>query len=258
MVKLVKLATCNLNQWSLDFDLNLANILRSIREAKAAGCRFRTGPELEVSGYGCEDHFLEDDTIAHCWESIHAILSCDATDDMLVDVGMPLVHRGVRYNCRLFLLNRRVLLIRPKMCLAMDGNYREGRWFTAWGRDRALETFSEFPRAIRQVLALGPGGGGQQTCPIGNGVLECDDTTIGAETCEELFTPDSPHIELTLNGVEIIANGSGSHHALRKLEIRLALIRNAMSKAGGAYLCQSEGGARQRERECLRAGDASC
>ena len=93
MVKLVKLATCNLNQWSLDFDLNLANIFRSIHEAKSLGCRFRTGPELEVSGYGCEDHFLEEDTIKHCWESIHALLTSDATDDMLVDVGMPLLHK---------------------------------------------------------------------------------------------------------------------------------------------------------------------
>ena len=31
---------------------------------------------------------------------------------------------GVMYNCRVFLLNRRVLLIRPKLHLANDGNYR--------------------------------------------------------------------------------------------------------------------------------------
>lgn len=30
----------------------------------------------------------------------------------------------MRYNCRVFLLNRRVLLIRPKLHLANDGNYR--------------------------------------------------------------------------------------------------------------------------------------
>ena len=107
------------------------------------------------------------------------------TDGIVVDVGMPVIHRGVRYNCRhsaaatavpiaaaapllrcprpayrglqgvragwrgpmlwlccvrssvpdyvsacrpalrrVFLLNRRVLLIRPKLHLANDGNYR--------------------------------------------------------------------------------------------------------------------------------------
>ena len=35
---------------------------------------------------------------------------------------------------------------------------------------------------------------------------------LKAETCEELFTPQAPHIGLALSGVEIISNGSGSHH----------------------------------------------
>ena len=42
-------------------------------------------------------------------------------------------------------------------------------------------------------------------------VLETFDTVIAAETCEELFTPRSPHIGLSLAGVEIFLNGSGSH-----------------------------------------------
>lgn len=34
---------------------------------------------------------------------------------------------GVMYNCRVILLNKKVLLIRPKLHLANDGNYRETR-----------------------------------------------------------------------------------------------------------------------------------
>ena len=30
----------------------------------------QVGPELEVPGYGCEDHFLELDTVEHSWECI--------------------------------------------------------------------------------------------------------------------------------------------------------------------------------------------
>lgn len=48
----------------------------------------------------------------------------------------PVVHKGVRYNCRVVFYNKRLVLIRPKMCLAMDGNYREARWFTAWTKYR--------------------------------------------------------------------------------------------------------------------------
>jgi predicted amidohydrolase len=34
---------------------------------------------------------------------------------------------GVLYNCRVLLLDGKVLLIRPKLHLANDGNYRETR-----------------------------------------------------------------------------------------------------------------------------------
>jgi hypothetical protein len=40
----------------------------------------------------------------------------------------------------------------------------------------------------------------------------------------------APHIALALAGVEIISNGSGSHHELRKLDTRIDLIRSATRK----------------------------
>ena len=40
----------------------MAHIIESIEKAKAAGAALRIGPELEISGYGCLEHFLEGDT----------------------------------------------------------------------------------------------------------------------------------------------------------------------------------------------------
>jgi len=42
-------AASSLNQWALDFDGNLRRILKSIEDAKNAGAKYRTGPELEVT-----------------------------------------------------------------------------------------------------------------------------------------------------------------------------------------------------------------
>ena len=232
--KLYTVATCNLNQWALDFPGNLARIEASIREAKAAGARYRCGPELEVSGYGCEDHFFEEDTVLHCWQSLAALLQGELTHGILCDVGMPVVHRNVRYNCRVFLLDSKVVLIRPKLCCCDDGNYRETRWFTEWPRARAVEDFA-LPGMIRAIC-------GQEACPLGFAAIATADTVVGSETCEELFTPHSPHIPLALDGVEIISNGSGSHHQLRKLDKRLDLMRSASSKAGGVYLYANQRG----------------
>ena len=78
-----------MNQWALDFDGNLARIVTSIKKAKAAGCRYRLGPELEVSGYSCEDHFLELDTFMHSEQSLAVLLQSDLSDGMLLDIGSP-------------------------------------------------------------------------------------------------------------------------------------------------------------------------
>jgi NAD+ synthase (glutamine-hydrolysing) len=86
MVQLIHLATCNLNQWALDFEGNLKRIITSIIDAKRRGAVYRLGPELEIwyksnrtntihsflelmpfsecshSGYGCADHYFEGPT----------------------------------------------------------------------------------------------------------------------------------------------------------------------------------------------------
>ena len=228
------LATCNLNQWSLDFEGNTARIIESIEIAKARGARYRLGPELEITGYSCEDHFLELDTLQHSWESLAHILKGKHTDGILCDIGMPVMHKNVRYNCRVFVLDGKVLLIRPKMVLASDGNYREHRWFAAWEHGWTTELYT-LPRGIRELT-------GQQKVPIGIAAIATLDTLLASETCEELFVPMSPHIHFGNAGVEIIANGSGSHHELRKLDTRIALIRNASEKNGGVYLYANQQG----------------
>ena len=56
----------------------------------------------------------------------------DLTRDIICDIGMPVHFNNTLYNCRIFLLNQRIILIRPKMNLAGGNNYRESRWFTPW------------------------------------------------------------------------------------------------------------------------------
>jgi hypothetical protein len=40
----------------------------------------QVGPELELTGYGCEDHFLEPDTEAHAWDALAGLLAGGHTD----------------------------------------------------------------------------------------------------------------------------------------------------------------------------------
>ncbi|KAK3124944.1 hypothetical protein QOZ80_7BG0597310 [Eleusine coracana subsp. coracana] len=227
-MRLLRVATCNLNQWAMDFDTNLRNVKDSITRAKAAGAAIRVGPELELTGYGCEDHFLEQDTTAHAWECLTDILSGDYTDNILCSIGMPVIFNSVRYNCQVFCLNRKIIMIRPKMSLANDGNYREFRWFSAWTFKDEIVYF-HLPVEVSEAIS-------QEKVPFGYGYIQFLDVSMAAETCEELFTPNAPRIDLALNGVEVFMNASGSHHQLRKLNLRIDSIRNATRLCGGVYM----------------------
>lgn len=229
-----RLATCNLNQWANDYDGNLARIKQSIIEAKAQGAKYRLGPELEVSGYSMEDHFLEMDTYLHCDQSLAEILDSDLTDGILCDIGCPILHRNVRYNCRVFCLNRQIVLIRPKLYLADDGNYRERRYFTSWKYPSELQmhTVSDTLFSVTGVRMV----------PFGVAAIATKETLLSAEMCEELWTPKAPHIEMALAGVEIFTNGSGSHHQLRKLQYRLDLLASATNHCGGVYMYANQRG----------------
>ncbi|MCJ1289338.1 glutamine-dependent NAD(+) synthetase [Xylographa carneopallida] len=204
MGHLTTLATCNLNQWALDFDGNQERIIESIRQAKAAGASLRVGPELEITGYGLLDHFLEGDTFLHSWESLVEIIIHKECQDILLDM--------------IIVYNKEILLIRPKLSLANDGNYREMRYFTPWKAVKLVEEYY-LPRIITKVT-------GQNKVPIGDAVI----------------TPMSPHMPMSLDGVEIFTNSSGSHHELRKLNTRIDLIKEATLKAGGIYLYANQQG----------------
>ncbi|KAB8219661.1 hypothetical protein BDV33DRAFT_231407 [Aspergillus novoparasiticus] len=258
MGHLVTLATCSLNQWALDFEGNCERIIESIRQAKKAGATLRVGPELEITGYGVLDGFLEGDTFLHSWEMLARIIDHADCQDIVVDVGMPVRHRNVRYNCRVIFYNRKIILIRPKMWLANDGNYREMRYFTPWQRPQEIEDY--YLESIVGRIT------GQYKVPFGDAVISTRDTCLGLETCEELFTPNGYALQLrncdyhaniyvgliflmvlprpltSPIGVEIISNSSGSHHELRKLDTRINLVTQATKLSGGIYLYANQQG----------------
>ncbi|XP_007544049.1 glutamine-dependent NAD(+) synthetase isoform X1 [Poecilia formosa] len=205
-----------------------------IEVAKANGAKYRLGPELEICGYGCADHFYESDTLLHSFQALKTLLESPVTQDIICDVGMPIMHHNVRYNCRVLFLNRKILLIRPKMLMANSGTYREMRWFSPWTRLRQVEEYF-LPRMIQEVT-------GQDTVPFGDCVLSTKDTSIGTEICAELWNPNSPHIQMGLDGVEIFTNSSASHHELRKADQRVNLIKTATTKSGGIYLYANQRG----------------
>ena len=227
------LSVCSINQLAMDFRGNRDRIIESIVQAKRVHrAKIRVGPELEIPGFSCEDHFLEQDTIYHSWQVLGDILRTTLIppyNDILCLIGMPVIHRGVIYNCGVFVHAGRVVLIKPKLILGDDGNYRETRWFTPWKGGTIVMDFT-LPDFITSI-------NGQPTAPFGNAILRTEDGFfIGAESFDELQSPIPSSIDLFLQGAHIVLNLSASHFSLRNLHDKCYLVTSATVKTGGIYL----------------------
>ncbi|KAL2902943.1 Glutamine-dependent NAD(+) synthetase [Bienertia sinuspersici] len=129
---------------------------------------------------------------------------------------MPVVRGSERYSCQVLCMNRKIIMIRPKTCLANDGNYREPRWFTAWKQKDQMVEF-RLPPTIADDIS-------QNTAPF------------------ELYSSVAPHSLLALNGVEVFMNASGSHHQLRNVDVRMDALKGATKSRGGLYIYSNQQG----------------
>ena len=224
----ITVSSCNLNQHCLDFKNNLKNIIESVKIAKSHNSQIRVGPELEICGYSCEDHYLEIDTVEHSWLMIEEIIKSNITENILCSFGMPVIYNHTLYNCIIYIYNNEILLIRPKKSLCSNGNYRETRYFTPWTKLKKIFSYNLPLNIVKSNK--------QKTTMFGDAIISFNDIKIGTEMCEELWAPNSPNTDFGLQGVHIICNSSASHHQLKKLQYRTNLIKNSTSKNGGIYI----------------------
>jgi NAD+ synthase (glutamine-hydrolysing) len=130
-----------------------------------------------------------------------------------------MTHKNCNYNCRVIIYNGKIVLVRPKMWMANDGNYASCvslrhlslmlQPADSLARTAPLHPLVQAP-AGRGSLTAGhdpqdhrsgkhdpastslPAGSSMQTMvPFGDAVVGTEDSAIGVELCEELFTPAS-------------------------------------------------------------------
>jgi len=170
-----------------------------------------------------QDRFLSDFLYCCRWECLAEILASDLTNGILCDIGLPVEERGVRYNCRAFCLDGQILLIRPKLYLANDGNYRELRWFSAWKRLRQLDTL-QLPECIKQVT-------GQETVPFGDGYLSFEDTWVAL-----LFSACNFFISFTYNLVYLSSDLFNQGFMVWKWPIQLIILWKSIIQIGPNFI----------------------
>lgn len=67
------------------------------------------------------------------------ILTDSSLHGILIDVGLPIMHRGCRFNSRAIILDGKILCLRPKIYLANDGYVYP--LLPNWGRESGHSPF---------------------------------------------------------------------------------------------------------------------
>lgn len=210
-----------------DTQKNSKIICDDILQATALGAKIIVFPELCLTGYTCADLFYHDVLLKNALRALSDVVSCSIGADALIFVGCPLRHSGKLYNCAVAINNGKILGAVPKTFLPNYNEFYEKRWF------------APAPEQSEEISLLG------QTVPFGRGILFCceqmQNLTVGAEICEDLWTPMPPSVTLALSGATITVNLSASNECVGKSEYRKALVSSQSARLVCGYVYCSAG-----------------
>ncbi len=191
--------------------------LRLLGRAHAAGVHYALCPELGLSGYSCGDLFFQEPLLTGALAALAEVARATAGWNLLVSVGVPLVHEGLLFNAAVTLYGGRPIAVAPK---AYPPNYREFyelRWFrpASDARDDMIDLLGSRVPFGADVLI--------RPSHLPGFVLHCD-------VCEDLWVPIPPGALAALGGATVLANLSASNVTVAKSEYREELVRSSSAK----------------------------
>src|ERR1035437_8679386 len=105
-MKIIKVGTATVNQTPMDWEGNVARIVKAVKSAKREGVSVLCLPEMAITGYGCEDMFFSIDLQRRAWKSLKEIEK--ECSQIQVIVGLPVACNGALYNCGAFISNKEI------------------------------------------------------------------------------------------------------------------------------------------------------
>lgn len=114
-----------------DCHANAQEIMRLICEMKEEHAKVMVFPELCITGYTCQDLFLQRRLLDSAWDSLMEITAYTEDVDALIFVGLPLRHNGKLYNVAAVLNHGSILGFVPKTHLPNYNEFYEQRHFAA-------------------------------------------------------------------------------------------------------------------------------
>ena len=184
-------------------------------------------PELCLTAYTCGDLFLQDALLASVEQELLTLIQATQGMDMLIFVGLPWMKGGKLYNVAAAIHNGTLLGFIPKRNIPNYSEFYEQRHFTAGSKGVGLVSWE------------------QQEVPFGTRILfqckEIPQLVVGAEICEDVWSPCPPSISHALAGATVMVNCSASDETVGKDQYRNALITGQSARLMCAYVYANAG-----------------
>lgn len=211
-----------------DTKYNAELILDMMKESTRQGAKIVVFPELCLTGYTCQDLFLQERLLQGAKDALMKLVKESASLDAIFFVGLPFEILGKLYNVAAVFSHGEVLGLVPKSYLPNYNEFYEARHFVS-GAELATEVVlpdGSCVHADRDLLFV---------CE------QMPKLRIGVELCEDLWTPNPPSISHALAGASVLVNLSASNELTGKDSYRRELVSGQSARLLAAYIYASAG-----------------
>ena len=184
---------------------NAGEILKLIRQMETEGAKIMAFPELCITGYTCQDLFLQERLLEESLEGLQTVLEHTKGHDALIFVGLPFEKDGKLYNVAAALNKGDILGFTTKTFLPNYGEFYEMR-----------------PQILFECTTM-------------------PNLVVSAEICEDVWAPMPPSIQAALGGATLIVNCSASDETIGKSSYRRELIKGQSARLLAGYIYANAG-----------------
>lgn len=205
-----------------DTEYNVKQIEDFVAQAEGKGVEIIVFPELSITGYSCQDLFLQQLLIEQSEVAIMQLLDFTRKLDIICIVGAPVNISGSLYNCAIVIQHGVIVGMVPKTYLPNYGEFYEKRWFSS---SKNLQ-----PTDIRYA--------GNTVSVVPDPILfrTSDNILFGIEICEDVWAAEPCSNKLTLLGADIIFNLSASDELIGKHDYLMSLLSQQSARTISGYV----------------------
>jgi len=205
---------------------NANEIIRIIKNADSEKIQLLAFPELSISGYTCQDLFLQSHLIKSCENALSRVLEKTVNINMIVALGMPVKVNDKLFNCAVVIHQGRILGVVPKIYIPNSKEFYEKRWFVSGKNITHMEITLSGQKTVFGSVLFKTGS---------------PEVIFGVEICEDLWAAIPPSSFMGICGAKIILNLSASNELVGKSRYRKNLILMQSAKCICGYVYASSG-----------------